>query len=176
MRRYLLTVSLLGILATFAACDGNFCLVGCDGGQTNTGPSAIPSPSVGVSPSPSPSATPDDPCMPTRAGLNFHSSPSEDRDIAPGGSRQMDFTPYKGDTEIPASCNRDRFPAWAVETVKVQPSSVSNCSLSGAVNSYIPILTASTRVGDRCIVRAVLSVPSGDKIAKFDAVFEAVVR
>lgn len=169
------TIVLAVALATLAACDRtNFCLIGCDGGQSNTGPSALPSPSP--SPSASATATPEDPCMPTRAGLNFHSSQSEDRDISAGSARQLDFTPYKGDAEIPASCNRDRFPVWSVETVKVSPSSTSSCSLSGTVNSYIPLLTASTRVGDHCIVRATLSVPAGDKIVPFASAFEAVVR
>lgn len=174
MRKYLVVVALLCSFAI--ACDGNFCLVNCDGGQSNVGPSALPSASASPSPSASPSATPDDPCMPTRAGLNFHSSPSEDRDISAGKSRQLDFTPFKGDEEIPASCNRTRFPAWAVETVKVSPTSTSNCSLTGTLDSYIPMLVASTRVGDHCVVRAVLSVPQGDKIVKFEAAFEAVVR
>lgn len=56
-----------GIFA--AACDRtNFCLIGCDGGQTNTGPSALPSPSP--SPSASATATPADPCKPV-IGVNL---------------------------------------------------------------------------------------------------------
>lgn len=58
MRRYLILVSLVGMLAGLTACDGNFCLIGCDGGQqtTQTGPTAVPSP--GASPSASPLAGP----------------------------------------------------------------------------------------------------------------------
>ncbi len=174
MRKYLIAVVLLCVFSF--ACNGNFCLINCDGGQSNVGPSAVPSASESPSPASSPSATPDDPCMPTVAELKFHSSPSEDKDISSGTSRQLDFTPYKGDAEVPKSCNKTRFPSWSVETVKVSITSTSVCSLSGTVNSYIPILVASTRVGDHCIVRANLSVPSGDKIVKFDAAFEATVK
>lgn len=164
------------MIVSVVACHGNFCLINCDGVQSASGPSAIPSETPTPIPNPSASATPDDPCFPTVATLNFHSSSQEDKDIFAGGTRQLDFTPYKGDVEIPKSCNKDRFPAWAVETVKVNPASTSNCSLSGTINSYIPNLTASTRVGDHCVIRAVLSVPQGDKIVKFEAAFEATVR
>ena len=54
MKRRLVLASLL-VIASMSACDGNFCLINCDGGQSNSGPSPLPSPSPFVSPRPSPS-------------------------------------------------------------------------------------------------------------------------
>jgi hypothetical protein len=170
---------LLLLILLFAGCDvGNVSIFGSPS-QVQSQSSASPTPTPRPSPSPSPTPVvqaPSDPCLPTRAELHFHSSPSEDRSIASGQSRQLDFTPYKGEIQLPDSCNRTRFPVWSIETVKVNPLSVSTCSLSGTLSSYIPNLIASTRTGDKCIVRAVLSVASGDQILQFPAAFEADVK
>lgn len=171
-------VSAIGLFVAAFGCNLQRCSEGADCSITKTtGPSAIPSPSpTAPTPTPTASATPSDPCEPTRAGLTFHSSGAEDRDIAPGTSRQLDFTPYQGEEEIVASCNRDRFPSWSVDTVKVVPASTSVCSLSNTSKSYIPTLKASNRTGDRCIVKASLSASVAGKVQRFDAELEANVR
>ena len=168
-------VLIIGTL-TSVACYGK-CL-----GEIGSGPTPVPTPPVIVvqaTPTPPPTPTLDDPCVPTRMVLKFHSSPESDTVIAPGASRQLDATPMRGEVEIADSCNRDRFPDWKVETI-ASTLGAPQCSLVNATRSYIPNLIAPRTSGNRCRITATLTVAVIEKdgiVTKtFPAVFEVEVR
>jgi hypothetical protein len=180
LNRALFGLILLGVAMVVFGCEGNISLFGSpsqtSGARQQASPTPTPSPSPSASPAPSSSPTASDLCMPTHATIHFHSSPAEDRTVIAGATRGLDFTPFRGSVQLPDSCNVARFPVWSVETVKANPSSSSACSLLGALQSYIPVLQASTRPGDVCVVKATLNVVSGENIVPFPAVFEALVK
>src|SRR5690349_2865940 len=92
------------LVLNLAACDGNFCLVNCDGGQSTAGPSALPSPSP--SPSPIPGSTPD-PCRVESVRVDFHSG-AQVPFLAVGATEQLDATPYNSSGAVPDGCNLTR--------------------------------------------------------------------
>lgn len=144
MRRALILVSLLGLLASACQTDGgcqvsgsgNMCIVG--------GPSALPSPT----PLPSPGSTPD-PCRIEAVRVGFNAG-AQLPFIALGASEQLDATPVNSSGEVPKGCNVAREPIWTDLTPSI-------CVHVGG--GYNPFLRA-LRVGTCSVTANVANVVS----------------
>jgi len=144
MKRHLIIVSVLGLLASLVACDGQFAFFGSPTQTQVQG--AVPSPTP--TPTPTVFATPD-PCRIESVKVDFYAE-IQTPFLNLGQTVQIDATPFNSSGPVTDGCQASRSVFWSVSTP-------TTCQVIGS--GFVPFLRG-LKVGSCSLTATVENVVS----------------